>query len=88
MIDPQIGDIIAEFENRVSYLEQSSVGTLVYELEERLKAIEEKINLITNDKSWSNQQWDAVQQAQVKVMHLENKLNEHLDATKKKKQQQ
>lgn len=45
---------------------------------------EEQTAPIEKDTEWTSRQWDAVNQLKAQILHLQNKLNEHLDRSKKK----
>ena len=72
---PELGDIIARFENEISYLHNSMPNT---------EKIYENI-CSAPDEPWSKRQWDYVQQLHGLVLHLQRQLNEHLDKSKKKR---
>lgn len=65
MTTEEIQEMLAEFENRISYLENSlpfhsdPEPTPVYK-----------------DTEWTNRQWDAVKQLKAQVIHLTTKVNE------------
>ena len=51
-----------------------------------LKQPEERSKKEALERGWSSKQWDAVNQLKAGYIHLQKKLNEHVDAGKPKKQ--
>ena len=68
---PELGDTFAEFENRISYLENS----LPYHQEKPKPEIQPVFRPRPVDKE--------IDQLKAVYIHLQNKLNEHLDKSKK-----
>jgi len=52
---------------------------------ERIDELEAIIKQMADDRPWSAKQWDYVQQVEAKLLFLEKRLNEYLDAKKRKK---
>ena len=67
---PELGDAFAEFENRISYLENS----LPYHREEPKVEIQPVFRPRPIDKE--------IDQLKAHVLHLQNKLNEYIDNSK------
>jgi len=73
---PELGDLFAEWENRISFLENS----IPYQKEEQPKPE-------LKEEPWSNKQRDTVNQIRLQCQYLRGKLMEHLapkDAKQKK----
>ena len=73
---PELGEILAEHENRLSTLENSQSYSSLGEKEPPLPTTIDRL---------SNKERDIIANLRALVYHLEKKLNEHLDASMKKK---
>lgn len=73
---PELGECLAEFESRISYLENSQSYSSLGEKEPPLPTTTDRL---------SNKERDIIANLRALVYHLEKKLNEHLDASMKKK---
>ncbi len=73
---PEFGELLAEFENRISHLENSQPYHRVEETAPPLPATTDRL---------SNKERDIIARWRAMVLHIEKKLNEHIDASKKKK---
>lgn len=85
----EIGDALAEFENRISFLENSlpfngteSAGS-DNEISEEKPESEEYHKYYHHNISLSKAQWAKHQQLENKLTFLENKLTEHIGKKKK-----
>ena len=74
---PELGDILADFESRILFLENSLArpSNLSLPIENKTPPEQPKFD---------NHQWDTVQQLKGQIIHLQNKLNEHIDFRRKK----
>ncbi len=72
---PELGEAFAQFENRVSYLENCQHSHEPEEPQPKEKDI-----------PWVSSQWDTIKQIRAMILFLQGKLNEHVDASKKKSQ--
>ena len=70
----ELGDILAEFENRLSYLENSANNTQVGDIEERLLKFE-----ATERQPTGKQIIDDNHKTRVLVNDLMNRMNKHMD---------
>jgi len=70
----ELGDALAEFENRVSTLEYS----VPY-------AREDKPTPVPEGKKLTEREWGELQQIKSRLSFLQEKLNNHLDKTKAEK---
>lgn len=52
------------------------------ELEEKLMRLDEILEQVP-EKQWTSRQWDTVNQLRGLVLHLQRKVNEHLDKKKR-----
>ena len=71
---PELGEIFAEFENRLSCVENSMPNT----------KREQPGTENTKVPKWTRKQWDSIQQLQAEIIFLKNKLNGHLDKPRTK----
>ena len=69
----ELGDYLAEFENRLKYIENSQGGS---------KEIVEQET--SQEPEWYCGQWTQVTQLKAMVLHLQKKVNEHIDRKKHK----
>ena len=68
----ELGDIVADHENRISEIEGSLVSTeLVREL-----AKEVLQEMLPEQKEWERKQWDIVTQLRAEVMHIHAEVHE------------
>ncbi len=74
---PELGEAFAEFENRISYLENK----LPYHEEAAKEAIEEPVT----EGRWVSKQWDVVNQLRSMVLYLQEKVNKSTDKKKRTK---
>lgn len=72
---PELGEVFADFETRLLTLE-NSLSSPVGETPQKNE---------TPEPEWTRRQWDAVTQLKGLVLHIQSKLNEHLDKSKPKK---
>jgi len=77
----ELGEALAEIENRLSYLEMNQNNTQVSNLEERILNLEQLLESFKIPE-WTRQQWDIVDQLRNKTLYLQNKVNEVLEALK------
>ena len=75
---PELGDILADFESRILFLENSLAPP-----SNLLPPIENKT--LPEQPKFDNRQRDTVQQLKGQIIHLQNKLNEHIDSRRKKR---
>jgi len=71
-MDSEIGDILAEFENRISTLEMLHTQSFYKEAKPEPQPKKE---------TFSN---SAINELKSKFLYLQNKINEHIDASNKK----
>jgi len=64
---PELGEVFAELENRIGYLENSQTTTA-----------NEETTPVYEDTQWTNRQWDKVQQLDGRTRHIERKHYEAL----------
>ncbi len=73
---PQLGEAFAEFENRISYLENSQP----YHLEAAtIQSRNENPTLKEAAEPWADKQWDVINQLRAMVLYLQEKVNKSLD---------
>ncbi|KKN71844.1 hypothetical protein LCGC14_0416980 [marine sediment metagenome] len=72
---PEFGELLAEFENRISYLENS----------QPYSRLEEEPSPTPTTDRLSNKERDVIASLRAMVLHIEKKLNEYIDASKKRK---
>jgi uncharacterized Zn finger protein (UPF0148 family) len=53
------------------------------EIEQRVTVLE---NVVTPPEKWEGKQWDMVKQMRSEISYLRNKLNEHLDYRRKRRE--
>ena len=68
----ELGDYLAEIENRISYLENSQ-GAATIQSQNENPTHEEAAE------SWSSKQWDVVNQLRSMVLYLQEKVNRITD---------
>lgn len=74
----ELGDIVADHENRISEIEVSLVSTeLVRELAEEVLR-----GLLPKQKEWEHKQWDIVNQLRAEVTHIHTEVHEKKAALK------
>ena len=73
---PELGECLAEFENRISYLENSQPHSSPRGKEPPPSPATDRL---------SNKERDIIAGLRAQVLHLEKKLNQHLDPLKRKK---
>ena len=79
----ELGDHLAEIENRLSYLENSANNTQVGDIEERLSKIE---SLLESQPQRTDNKGETTKQIRAMVLYLQRKLNQHMDKKKVDKQ--
>jgi len=68
----EIQELLADFENRISYLENLATGHIAQKTEMPAQKIE-----------LSRSQMNIVNQLKAQVTHLQNKMNEHIDYSRR-----
>lgn len=81
----ELGEGLADHENRISQIEASLYYPNGLTPQARLDKLERIINEISISSLWSTKQWDTVQQMQAMILHLQKGLGELQDAKKKRK---
>ncbi len=77
MIDPEIGDALAEFESRLSFLE------MLHAPSNNPSNLEERVAELERQRPPQPVPKDAFQDLRAMLFHLERKLYEHIDKKKK-----
>ena len=72
---PELGDVFADFEGRLLYLENSQLPELP----------EEPISISKDDEPLSKKRWDIINQLRAEVKHLSSKVNEMRASASKRK---
>ena len=84
MTHAEIQEWLADFENRISFLENSLPGSAMsYHPEE-----ETQEDIVQQDPPWTRRQWDIINQLRSEVKHIHGEVHEKRATQKSKKYNQ
>ncbi|KKM60008.1 hypothetical protein LCGC14_1546160 [marine sediment metagenome] len=72
----ELGKALAEFENRISYLENSQP---YHQEAATIQSQNENPTLKEAAEPWADKQWDVINQLRAMVLYLQEKVNKSLD---------
>ncbi len=80
----EVGDILADHENRIASLEASQLyADVIPTIRERLDTLES--HLYETQPEWTHKQWNEIVQIKGMILHLQNKVEELLKTKSKKR---
>ncbi|KKN60088.1 hypothetical protein LCGC14_0535570 [marine sediment metagenome] len=79
---PELGEAFAEFENRISYLENSQP---YHQEAATIQSQNENPTLKEAAEPWASKQWDVINQLRAMVLYLQEKVNKSTDKKKRTK---